>query len=127
LFDLCQELGDDPSHPEKEESMAAASITEAANAVREGALQAEVTTSEGTVVRFAKPLETDVWIYRIVVLVLGAAILGVVASALLLKLIDNQTGIPDALVAIGTGALGALAGLLAPTPGAVGGGRTTGN
>lgn len=97
-------------------------LTEVAKAARDGAVDAEVTTSEGTVVRFAKPLETDVWIYRIVVGVLGVAILGVVASALILKLVDNVTGIPDVLVAIGTGALGALAGLLAPSPGKGGGG-----
>ena len=68
----------------------------------------------GTLSRLAAPLESDKWIYRIVVLVLGATILAVVAGAFVLKLYDKA--IPDVLVAIGTGAIGAIAGLLAPSP-----------
>ena len=41
-------------------------------------------------------------------------ILAVVAGAFVLKLYDKA--IPDVLVAIGTGAIGAIAGLLAPSP-----------
>jgi hypothetical protein len=72
--------------------------------------------SAGIHVHFAQPLEGDPWIYRIVVLVLGVAILGVIASALALTLTDGKDAVPDVLIAIGTGALGALAGLLAPSP-----------
>ena len=86
------------------------------DAVGNGKVMATMTTADGLDF-VAKPLETDKWIYRIVVLVLGAAILAVVAGTLVLKVIDSAIGIPDVLVAIGTGALGALAGLLAPSPG----------
>ena len=97
--------------------LASTSTRDVLDAVSNGKVTATMTTPEGINVHVAKPLETDTWIYRIVVLVLGLAILAVIAGALVLKVIDSATGIPDVLVAIGTGALGALAGLLAPTPG----------
>jgi hypothetical protein len=71
---------------------------------------------EGTLRRVAAPIETDRWIYRMAVMALGATMLAVVVSALVLKLNDSEAGIPDALVAIGSGALGALAGLMTPFP-----------
>ena len=92
-------------------------MNDVVSAVSNGNVTADMTTTDGTSVRITKPLETDAWIYRIVVLVLGLAILAVITGALVLKVIDATTGIPDVLVAIGTGALGALAGLLAPSPG----------
>jgi len=92
-------------------------MNDVVDAVSNGNVMADMTTTDGTSVRITKPLETDAWIYRIVVLVLGLAILAVITGALVLKVIDATTGIPDVLVAIGTGALGALAGLLAPSPG----------
>jgi hypothetical protein len=70
-----------------------------------------------TLDRLARPLESDPWIYRIIVLTLGIAIIGSVIAATLLRLADSGTQIPDLLVAIGTGSIGALAGLLAPRPG----------
>jgi hypothetical protein len=48
--------------------------------------------------------------------VLGLTILFVVSGVFVLKVVDNQTGIPDALVAIGSAAVAALAGLLTPFP-----------
>jgi hypothetical protein len=50
------------------------------------------------------------------VAVLGLTILFVVSGVFVLKIVDNQTGIPDALVAIGSAAVAALAGLLTPFP-----------
>ncbi len=70
----------------------------------------------GTLRALAKPLEEDKWVYRIVVAVLGLTILFVVSGVFVLKVVDNQTGIPDALVAIGSAAVAALAGLLTPFP-----------
>ena len=54
----------------------------------------------------------DVWIYRIVVALLGLSILGVVGGSIALRAMG--VAVPDSLVAIGTGALGAMAGLLSP-------------
>lgn len=62
------------------------------------------------------PLKTDKWIYRIVVSTLGLAILLAVSGGIYLAA-KPDTAIPDILVAIGSAAVGALAGLLAPTPG----------
>ena len=64
--------------------------------------------------RLPAPLQTDEWIYRIVVLALGVvAVLGVV-GAILLSLMG--AGIPEVLLALGSASVGALAGLLAPPP-----------
>jgi len=60
------------------------------------------------------PLEWDVWIYRIVVISLGLAVLGALSGAFVLALKGKP--IPDVLVALGSAAVGALAGLLAPPP-----------
>lgn len=68
----------------------------------------------GTLERLAEPLESDPWIYRIVVASLGLAAMGVVAGVIALKALDKTTTIPDALVAIGSAAVAALAALLVP-------------
>jgi hypothetical protein len=68
----------------------------------------------GTLERLAEPLETDPWIYRIVVLSLGLAAVGVVAGVIVLKAIDRTIAIPDALVAIGSASVAAMAALLVP-------------
>lgn len=60
------------------------------------------------------PLETDVWIYRIVAGSLGGVMLIVVIGAIYLSGLKTET--PDILTAIGSAAVGALAGLLAPSP-----------
>ena len=62
----------------------------------------------------AEPLQSDVWIYRIVVGALALAILSAVGGAILLAM--NGRTVPEVLLAIGSGAVGALAGLLAPSP-----------
>jgi hypothetical protein len=69
-------------------------------------------------VRQNTPLETDRWIYRIVVTALGVAVLLVIAGAITLALVVDA--IPEVvtqlLTAIGSASVGAIAGLLAPTP-----------
>ena len=62
---------------------------------------------------------TDVVIYRIVVIVLGGTVLLTVAGGLGLAFLGSPTNykIPPELIALGSAAVGALAGLLAPSPG----------
>ena len=63
-------------------------------------------------------IETDVWIYRAVVVVLGTAVIGTIFGGLALAFYGNATNykLPAEIVAIGSAAVGALAGLLAPSP-----------
>jgi Trk-type K+ transport system membrane component len=66
-----------------------------------------------------RPLDTDVWIYRIVVFALGATILSIIIGIIVLigsDQINDDHGVPTILTAIGSAAIGALAGLLAPSP-----------
>ena len=69
------------------------------------------------VTQMLPPLEMppDVWIYRVVVLSLGITVLSVVIGSIILTGRDVAK-IPDLLTAIGSAAVGALAGLLAPSP-----------
>ncbi|KNC67860.1 hypothetical protein [Pseudoalteromonas ardens] len=62
------------------------------------------------------PLENDKWIYRIVVGVLGFALIATVIGAITGYLTAQPEPIPDVLIAIGSASVGALAGLLAPSP-----------
>jgi hypothetical protein len=67
----------------------------------------------------ASPLQTDVWIYRGVVIILGITVLATVLGGLAIAIFqhaDANAKLPDAIVAIGSAAVGALAGLLAPSP-----------
>ncbi len=61
------------------------------------------------------PLDSDIWIYRMVVLFIGLVL---ILSILGILFIYSEEGkkIPESLTALGSGALGALAGLLAPSP-----------
>ena len=63
-------------------------------------------------------LQNDIWLYRIVVVVLGLTLgLTVVASivgAIVLTLSGQST--LEVIVALGSAAIGGLAGLLAPSP-----------
>ena len=67
-----------------------------------------------TVRGMSAPLDSDVWIYRMVVatvgLVLLTGIIGVVALSM------NGKSSPEVLVALVSAALGGLTGLLAPSP-----------
>lgn len=68
------------------------------------------------VVRDLPPaLQSDPWIYRIVVSVLGLVVLAAVIGAIVLGF--QWITIPETLTALGSAAVGALAGLLAPSPG----------
>jgi uncharacterized integral membrane protein len=65
----------------------------------------------------ASPLQYDLWIYRAVVVVLGIAIIATVCGGIYLALkADPNIKLPDGIIAIGSAAVGALAGLLAPSP-----------
>ncbi len=61
-----------------------------------------------------RPLDWDVWIYRIAVMVLGFVVLAAVVGAIWLNLADKS--IPELLIALGSASIGAIAGLLSPTP-----------
>jgi len=62
-------------------------------------------------------LRTDVWIYRVVVIVLGVTVIATIFGGLGLAFMGNQNyKLPAEIVAIGSAAVGALAGLLAPSP-----------
>jgi hypothetical protein len=65
------------------------------------------------------PLATDKFIYRTVVVVLGLTVLATVIGGVVIVVVGqgNQLiKLPGAVVAIGSAAVGALAGLLAPSP-----------
>ena len=62
------------------------------------------------------PLTTDPWVYRIVVISLGLTVLGTVFGGFSLAF-KAGAAIPEGLIALGSAAVGALAGLLAPSPG----------
>jgi len=59
----------------------------------------------------------DTWIYRIVVLALGLAVLVALVGAIVVAKTGGDTAL-NLLTAIGSAAVGALAGLLAPSPSA---------
>lgn len=67
-------------------------------------------------------LEQDKVVYRIVVGALGFVVIAVVLGviALSFKATGTTVTVPDVLTALGSAAIGALAGILAPSPGAKG-------
>lgn len=58
----------------------------------------------------------NTFVYQATVVVLGISVLAVIVAQMWLALVKSQADIPDGLIAIGSAAIGALAGLLAPTP-----------
>jgi hypothetical protein len=70
------------------------------------------------------PPMQDRWIYRIVVGALGnvavLAVAGAIFSTAIVPIIDSEvkTAVPEILTTLGATAIGAMAGLLAPSPGA---------
>ena len=68
----------------------------------------------GAIADVAAPLQSDAWIYRMVVAALGLAVLISVIGAIILSVAGKP--IPELLTALGSAAIGALAGLLAPSP-----------
>ena len=67
-----------------------------------------------TIAELAAPLERDVWIYRIVVGALSLVAVVAIVGAIVVAVSTDDTQVPDAVVALGSAAVGALAGLLAP-------------
>ncbi len=70
-------------------------------------------------VEIRNPKDTDYWIYRIIVIMLGLAIMSIIAGLILLSFWSDGT--PDSqlvtiFATISSGAIGALAGLLSPSP-----------
>lgn len=61
------------------------------------------------------PLQTDRWIYRLVVIGLGLTILLSVGGGIYLAATGTQET-PEILIALGSASVGALSGLLAPSP-----------
>ena len=68
----------------------------------------------GTLERVVQVPDTPV--YRMVIWFLGASIVISLLGALALLLRDGSAQVPDILIMVSSGALGALAGLLAPQP-----------
>jgi len=56
----------------------------------------------------------DIWVYRMVVAALGLAVLASLIGAIMLATQGRPT--PELLIALGSAAVGGLAGLLAPSP-----------
>lgn len=61
-------------------------------------------------------LSNDKWVYRWVVIFLGLAVVITVTGSIGMAIAGQTTGLPDGVVAIASAAVGALAGLLAPSP-----------
>ncbi|HVN24506.1 MAG TPA: hypothetical protein VMT71_11085 [Syntrophorhabdales bacterium] len=62
----------------------------------------------------AAPPQTDVWVYRIVVIALGLIVLGAMTGGIVMA--ARGSDLPQFIVAVGSAAVGALTGLLAPSP-----------
>ncbi len=65
--------------------------------------------------KLSTPLQSDRWIFRLVVAFLGLAVLLTIVGGFYLS-IKTAVAIPEGLIALGSAAVGALAGLLAPSP-----------
>lgn len=61
------------------------------------------------------PLQTDNWIYRIVVGALGLVVLVTIIGQIFLAL-NTDKFLTEGIIALASAAVGALAGLLAPSP-----------
>jgi hypothetical protein len=69
----------------------------------------------GNLQKLSTPLQSDRWIFRLVVAFLGIAVLLTIIGGFYLS-IKTAATIPEGLIALGSAAVGALAGLLAPSP-----------
>lgn len=90
----------------------------AVQVAKDPALQERIKADPATTIaNLAAPLQSDIWIYRIVVLSLGSVAILSLVFAFVLALRDKKD--PDIhvlITALGSAAVGALAGLLAPSP-----------
>jgi hypothetical protein len=95
------------------------SVEDLAEMVREDpALAREISSRPAeAIAELAAPLENDVWIYRIVVGALSLVAVMAIVGAIVVAVGTSDTQVPDAVVALGSAAVGALAGLLAPQAG----------
>jgi hypothetical protein len=59
-------------------------------------------------------IQNDIFLYRMVVAVLGVTVVASVLGAIVLAMTGQST--PEVLIALGSAAIGGLAGLLAPSP-----------
>jgi hypothetical protein len=57
--------------------------------------------------------DKDVWLYRMIIASFGLTLVATVVGAIVLAMTKLQT--PDALIALGSAAIGGLAGFLVPT------------
>lgn len=88
----------------------------AARVAQDPSLQEQIRADPvATIANLATPLQSDVWIYRMVVAALGLVVLISIIGAIYLA--NSANGVPDAIISLGSAAVGALAGLLAPSPG----------
>ena len=63
------------------------------------------------------PLQSDNWIYRIVVLSLGLVVLVTIVGQIVLMMNSGGTKfLTEGIIALASAAVGAMAGLLAPSP-----------
>jgi hypothetical protein len=75
----------------------------------------KVLTEAAAAAKAETPLMSDVWIYRLVVIFLGALAIIVALGVIGITFLSvNKPS--EGLVALGSAAVGALAGLLAPSP-----------
>ncbi len=58
-------------------------------------------------------VEKDVWLYRMIIAAFGLTVVATVVGAIVLAMTQKQT--PEALIALGSAAIGGLAGFLVPT------------
>lgn len=73
----------------------------------------------GTLQKFNYTPQTDPWLFRGVVYSLGLVVLLIVTGIMILMIIHgglDESKVPTLLTALGSAAIGALAGLLAPSP-----------
>jgi cytochrome c biogenesis protein CcdA len=61
------------------------------------------------------PLSYDVWIYRIIIFALGFTLV-FMSCSLCFKMGSEKIEVPDVFISVISGTLGAIAGLLAPSP-----------
>jgi hypothetical protein len=83
-------------------------------------IQADPVGELATIASIEPAYKKDVWTYRLVVIMLGGVAVGVVAGAIFLFALGKGE-LPSGVIALGSAAVGALAGLLAPSPGHRGG------
>jgi hypothetical protein len=80
-------------------------------------LKSQVAADPAATLRSLQEPIPDTGVYRILIAILGLAVLIALIGPLVLAGMGKQDAIPQSAIAIGSTAIGALAGLLAPSPG----------